>query len=247
MIPPSQHEVEERAILDRLRWLDPRFEPGLWKRANPPNPDFYRDCGSTITGLEITRFHKSGEVVKKKEAEEERILNAACECYASNHEIYLSVRVHWNASFFPDRSVRKLITDHLCKVVCANIPVPGQRISIDPCEVPPPDIPEGIDLLQVDRLLEYTLNFWTSSRAAFVPEITPLDIQGVINLKSQKRRKYSSTFDQLWLLIVGEGTAPSSHGNPSDEMVSHAYHGQFDKVFLASFMPPRIIELKLET
>lgn len=245
MSRPTKHCDEELAILERIHLIKHDFPQGKWKSDVPPEPDLYLDSDNSRIGLELTRLFKLGQDLKHKESEEEYILSEAKDCYARREQIPLNVRVYWSHRSKPKKIVRLLIAQHLCKIVIANVPAVGQRISIDACDEPMPDLPQGIDKIEIDRFFEYNFHFWNSPRAAFVPDLIPDDIQEILALKSKKYRNYDGPCSELWLLIVSEGLSPSSFGSPTKELITHEYQGCFNKLFFASLMPPQVIELNL--
>jgi len=244
--PNTRTREVERAIIERIQLFHEPLRIGTFEPQDPPEPDFHITSHKAPIGLELTRFFPLGENRKRQESEQDHIVALAREIYAGRGLPVLNVRVNWDYSYLPTKRDRGSIPESLAAIVSDNAPSIGGQIKIDLCDEPMPVLPPGVNSVDIDRMFDYEFHLWQSPRYEFVPDIHSDEIQSVIDLKSKKFSKYNGPCDEIWLLIVAEGFAPSSFGRPTDELKAHKYQGRFQRAFFATLLPPQVIDLNVK-
>lgn len=107
--------------------------------------------------------------------------------------------------------------------------------------------PDAVTNLSLRVPLRNDIEFWTVARNSMVPRLTPEYLQEPIDRKNKKIGNYQGNYAQMWLLLVSQGSEPSSHFDLefSCEAIEHTYKSHFDRVFLMESFSGTIIPLKI--
>ena len=82
-------------------------------------------------------------------------------------------------------------------------------------------------------------------RGAFVPTLTPPELQQIMCNKEAKVPSYRQQCREVWLLIVACGFEPSTHTDFGSEVESHEFETTFDRVFFLHHADEYVAELRL--
>jgi hypothetical protein len=99
--------------------------------------------------------------------------------------------------------------------------------------------------LSIDRRMNFSKNSWTSVRAAWVPTLTPLQLQKVVRNKEAKATSYRQQCREVWLLIVARGLEPSTHVDLGSEVEGYQFRSGFDRVFFLHHANKYVAELRV--
>jgi hypothetical protein len=80
-------------------------------------------------------------------------------------------------------------------------------------------------------------------RAAFVPTLTPSELQQIMRSKEAKVPSYRQQCSEVWLLIVARGFEPSTFGDLGSEVEAHEFETAFDRVFFLHHADEYVAEL----
>jgi hypothetical protein len=80
-------------------------------------------------------------------------------------------------------------------------------------------------------------------RGAFVPTLTPSELQKIMRDKEAKIPTYRRQCGAVWLLIVARGFEPSTFGDLGPEVEGHQFESDFDRVFFLHHANEYVAEL----
>jgi len=208
----------------------------------PPEPDVAL-VGNRTIGLEITRVH-TDVTLKPIEAVQDRIVYRACEIYTGLNQPPVSVRCAWFGAPPHPKPLHESFANTFAQWVSSNIPAFGKWHTYDSCELPDPCLPEGVDYVTIDRMVQYERSHWSNVRSGFVPEVSLVSLVERISAKNTKPTQYKRHYDELILLLVLEGRGQSSFGSTSPKILDACYKSAFDRIFLINFLEMKLSELQ---
>jgi hypothetical protein len=233
----------ELHLFDEFRRLWPGLTFTRIEQPEPPAPDILADFQGSRIGIEITRHIREPE--KRRESEEERIIEMALCQYQATGKPTVGVSVHWVTHEPRPRSDRKALSDALASVVAQNVPRFGTWCDLDWSSLPEP-LASSVHHLSIDRLINYTANDWRLPRAGWFPSVQVDHIRTAIATKESGFDGYQQYCGAAWLLISSEGFGPSSWCEVADETHQERYTTRFGRVFFLATHPKRIVELLVQ-
>jgi hypothetical protein len=244
----SDKKVRELKFLNEVRQIYPAFPVG--EITVFESPDFLIRKDTEIIGVEIVDYIRGENKEKSTERRNEvlwkKIANAAKESFESKHNIPLVIHFHWNQHHF----LRKSEVLHLAKdvVLLVENHIPTQLFE---------DIRVGADELD-GTLLENVIHFITITRVrndkqslwGFISsgwiEVQSMEIQHLIDAKSDKVQEYLRLCDDIWLIIVADGQFISSNIDLPEATTSNVYRSMFEQVLLYDRINKCIFQLRLQ-
>ena len=157
----------------------------------------------------------------------------------------MAVHVLWH----PNQALRSRripeLTADLTDLVLEHLPEPGHEAAIRRPHPAWRSLPQEVASLWVDRRINFSKNLWTSVRGAFVPTLTPPELQKIMRDKVAKVPADRRQCREVWLLIVARGFEPSTHVDIGSEVESYRYESGFDRVFFLHHANESVAELRL--
>ena len=240
-------KARERAYLERFREKFADFPEG--EVVSFEHPDFLIKTQSRRIGIELTEYHVQepdegwGSPMRAQEGPEDKVLRTASAQYQSKGLPAVAVHVHWNShQVFSSRRVQELAAD-LADLVQGNLPEPGHEAAIRHPHPAWRSLPQEVASLRIDRRINLSKNLWTSVHGAFVPTLTPSELQKIMRGKEAKVPTYRRQCREVWLLIVARGFEPSTHVDIGSEGESYRYESGFDRVFFLHHANEYVAEL----
>jgi hypothetical protein len=245
---PELQKAMERAYLQRFRENFADFPEG----AILPNehPDFLVETRRGHVGIELIEYHVQepdegrGSTTRAREGTEDKVLRMAAEQYRSKSLPPVVVSVLWHPHQALDsRRIPELAID-LADLVQENLPEAGRSVTIRDRHHPlRRSLPQEVASLTVVRRNSISKGSWTPVRAAFVPTITPPDLQRIMLSKEAKAPSYLQHCREVWLLIVARGSEPSTFGEIGPEVEGYRFDSGFDRVFFLHYFDGSVSEL----
>jgi len=232
----------ELHLFDEFRRLSPELTLTRIEQPEPPAPDILADFRGSRIGIQITRH--IDETEKRRESEEEGILEMARHQYQATGKPNVGVSVHWVTYEPRPRSDRRPLSEALVSVVAQNVPQLGAWCDLDWSSLPEP-LASTVHHIRIDRLIEYSESDWRLPRAGWFPTVQPDHIRSAIVTKEAGFDGYLRYCDAVWLLIASEGFGPSSWCKVSDE-TGEAYRTRFSRIFFLATHPKEVIELPIQ-
>lgn len=233
----------ELHLFDEFRRLSSGLTFTRIEQSEPPAPDILADFQGSRIGIEVTRHIREPE--KRRESEEERMIEIALRRYQASGKPTVGVSVHWVKHERRPRSDRKPMSDALASVVAQNVPRLGTWCDWDWSSLPEP-LASSVDHLRIDRLIDYTENDWRLLRAGWFPSVQVDHIRAAIATKESGFDGYKQYCDAALLLIASEGFGPSSWCEVPDETRQERYTTRFGRVFFLATHPKQSIELLVQ-
>jgi hypothetical protein len=243
-------KAKERAYLERFRENLADFPKG--EVVSFERPDFLIKTQSRWIGIELTEYHVQepddgwGSPMRAREGTEDKVLRTASAQHQSRGLPAVAVHVRWNShQVFSSHRVRELATD-LADLVQEHLPEPGHEAAIRRRHHPAwRSLPQEVTSLSIDRRINFSKNSWTSVRGAFVPTLTPAELQQIMRTKEVKVPSYQQQCREVWLLIVARGFEPSTFGDLGPEVEGYWFKSGFDRVFFLHHADEYVAELRV--
>ena len=172
-----------------------------------PEPDIIAVRGGEQLGVEITSFHRRGEM--RNEREEALVVERAAVIYEQSGAPKLAATVMWAPHYKVEKRLREKLARELAAVVAAHAPDAGQWKHLS-WPVFSEELTRAVDHIFVERLIKYSESLWTASGGGVVPEWDVASLQAEIDRKNAKPAHYQAAYHETWLLIVSAFGAPSA-------------------------------------
>ena len=105
-------------------------------------------------------------------------------------------------------------------------------------------LPVWIDSITITRFPELPQALFFAPRSEWISTIDAADLQQTIDRKAERLRGYLKACDEVWLLMVEEGSDPSNTLEMSDELWNDVYDFRgFARLFVFRGTNERIVEL----
>jgi hypothetical protein len=212
-----------------------------YESQSPPEPDVIAWRGERTFGIEITNFHRRHE--KRKESEEDRILEAALELYDRSNGPELLLHLMWAPHFTVRKKDRELLAEKIAALALRYFPAPRCWLTLDWRNFDH-DLMTVIDNISMYGMFKGWRSLWSAARGRFVPEWDVAHLQNEINRKKGKPRRYRNPYKEIWLLIVSPFGAASSWMEMNDEVRNTQFVSSFHRTFLLSSFPLEVVELR---
>jgi hypothetical protein len=241
-------KARERAYLERFRENFADFPEG--EVVSFEHPDFLVKAKPRWIGIELTEYHVQepdkgrGSPMRALEGTEDKVLRTASEQYQSKGLSPVVVSVLWHPHQALDRRRIPELAADVANLVQEHLPETGHSVTIrGRLHAARRSLPQEVASLTVVCLKSISKNSWTSVRGAFVPTLTPPELQQIMWNKEAKVPSYRQQCREVWLLIVARGFEPSTHVDIGSEVESYRYESGFDRVFFLHHANEYVAEL----
>lgn len=243
----NEKKALERSFLDEVRPIYPNFPFGA--TAETEQPDFLIFGQSHITGVEVVRYvrgqgkDRGGSADRRNDALRQQITVEARRKFELSHSGPLMIHFLWH----PGRHLRKRDV-HEIAAEAANIVEQSKphalfdktRIADD--ELLDTALGEFVSSIMVTRVRNERQVLWSSIDAGFV-SVSPSELQQLIALKNAKVPDYLRRCDEVWLLIVADGSYISSTADLPEDIHGVRFPSLFRKVLFYDRPDRRIVTL----
>jgi len=212
-----------------------------YQSQRPPEPDIIAWKGGRQFGIEITNFHRESE--KRRESEEDRILEAALELYNRGNGPALLLHAMWTHHFIAHKKDREQIAEKIAALALRHHPAPDSWVTLDWHQFDH-DLMTVVDHISMYGMPKASVGHWSAARGRFVPQWNVIQLQSQIDRKNDKTKQYRKPYFEVWLLIVSPFGTPSAWMEVGEEIRNARFVSSFDKVFLLSSFPLAVVELR---
>jgi hypothetical protein len=95
------------------------------------------------------------------------------------------------------------------------------------------DLPFWLDRVSITTREPDPQNFWTAQKCAWIPELSPIEIQKEIRKKEAKLLSYLEKCSSAWLVLMSQvGQGLGTHVKFSTDVWSHRYESLFEQVWI---------------
>ena len=229
-------KAREWAYLQRFRENLADFPEG--EVVPSEHPDFLIMAQPRWIGIEITEYHVGepdehrGSSMRAQEGTEDKVLRRASEQHRSKGLPPVVVSLLWNPHQALSPRRKQELAAVLADLVQEHLPETGHSVHIHRRRHPAGrSLPQEVASLTVVRRRSISRNLWTSVRGAFVPTLTPPELQQIMWNKEAKVLSYRQQSREVWLLVVARSFEPSTHIDFGSEVEVHEFETIFDRVF----------------
>jgi hypothetical protein len=211
-------------------------------------PDFLVNTRHRYLGIEHTQFvresdNPTGSRMRARESTEDKVLRLASIAHESRGLPPVWINVLWSLHGLPASSRVPELASVLADLVEVYLPNQDGEVSIRHPHPAWRSLPQEVSSLSIRRKEIFTKNLWVSTRASFIPTLTPLDLQKRIQEKEDKVSSYREKCSQVWLLIVANGLEPSTFCKLAPEIEGFRFETDFDRVFFLHYADELVVEL----
>jgi hypothetical protein len=138
---------------------------------------------------------------------------------------------------------REQLSKEIADFVCNNIPLPASYHTFHPQDSDS-TFPNHIHAITIGRFSVLTKHHFNVPSADWAQKDFSAEIQQAIDSKNQKRIHYNDSCSEHWLLIVSDGSGPSSFFDLSGGTREAMFESQFDRNFFMEAFSRIYWELK---
>lgn len=251
MTTTTQKE-RELWFVKRAHELWPAFPEGKITQPDPPAPDAVVIGADFRNGFEVTellwdRKEVGGSKIRAVESIRQQIVLAANRIWDEQRLPPISASVLW----LHDHAVSKVeVATHasdLVRVVASHIPASSDYLHLAYPHPAWKELPKTVVSILLRRLNKSAISSWTVSGGGAVPDLAgaAAAIQQAVSAKERKIEGYRRYCDQLWLLVVAEGTHQGSYIAIDPEDEPPTVFSSFDRVLLLSVIHGSVLELPI--
>ncbi len=230
----------------RFRQNLPAFPDGMI--CGGEAPDFLVNTRHGYVGVEHKQsFRESdnpdGSRMRAGENKEDKVLRLASSRYEASGLPPVWVNVLWSLQNRPTASRVHELANDLAVLVEACLSEQGGEVAIKHRHPAWGSLPPEVSYLSIRSNEIFSTNLWVSTRGAFIPTLTPFDLQKRIEEKEGKITSYRQKCSQVWLLIVANGFESSTFGELAPEIQEFSFETSFDRVFFLHHADEFVVEL----
>lgn len=237
----------------RELFLLERFIPQLIEQVeysleqpDPPLPDVIIEAGGRKIGIELTELIIN-DSEKRKEVIQESVLKEAQKEFEERYALPLHVTVSFTDSLEDKGLKKKLVAEHLAEIIIHQISQIKDELknqesfSINLNRLNN----QYFHSISIFYLSKLTIPCWSPLNSFWVPELPHIYIQEVITQKSKKVKGYLSGCEEVWLLILENGS-PSSYFDNYENVESIVFESAFSKTIIGRIPQEDLINLKVK-
>lgn len=220
----------EFLYLSRFQGLCPNFPRG--EICPDEQPDFRVKGANGDVGIEVTDFYRemSSHIrppLQARESARHKIKEKAKRIYDQKGLPSLYVHVHFDFGFHCEKSAVCAFAERLAHL--AERSVREQKAHWiwrrDEIQL------NGVHSLSIQRT-KLAKSYWSAPLASFVPEVSPAQLQSILDKKSNLCAQYRKKCGKVWLVIVMNRFDPASFAVIPQRISDHPFAHDFDSVFL---------------
>lgn len=229
----KEKKIHERKHFDLFRKVCDCIPDGVIEESDPL--DFLIHSNKFILGIEHTEYFekdKSGFAFSKKDESLQDSVSNSLGPYCNHIGLPPTIlSISWKPKKpLTSSRVKPLIHD-IARLVSINIPEEGKFISLSSRNIKGNEFPSELIGLSIYRSAKNDSTSVSKTRGAFENTIKTDELKNIIAEKKKKLPLYRNKCNEVWLLIVAEGIAPSSITKLESAIYNYSFNSQFDRIF----------------
>ncbi len=213
---------------------------------NPPAPDLlFKEC---ILGIEVTEYllgqGKAGSQSRRLENVRRRIVSGAQSEYESHTHYCLQVSVLWATDDCPAKREEKVVAQAIARIVASRTSENQRLVRVGWEQFADPIVERYVAEVSIYLIGERGRSCWSSGATIWSWEAEPR-IQAALDQKESKLRQYRKICDEIWLLMVADGSWLSSRFFPNETFEQAVFNSSFDRAFLLDTTKSDVHEIRL--
>lgn len=245
----KEKKIHERKHFDLFRKACYCIPDGVIEESDPL--DFLIHSDQSILGIEHTEYFekdKSGFAFSKKDENlQDRVKNSLGPHCNQIGLLPTILGISWkpNKPLISSR-VKPLIYE-IGKLVSVNMPGEGKIVFLNSKNFKGNKFPSELIGLSIYRSIKIDSTSVSATRGAWEIPIKIDELKNIITEKEKKLTLYRDKCDEVWLLIVAEGIAPSSIATLDSSVYNYYFDSQFDRIFFFDlYNNYKVTELKID-
>ncbi|WP_434381536.1 hypothetical protein [Melittangium boletus] len=200
------------------------------RSGHPPAPDFLITRPSGELGIELTSLSSD-----RRELEERRRMAVLTgqSIYQQNGNPDVIVGIHWLGDAFPEGVSTTLIGRKIARLVESAVQsLSGDSVDLEWGELKENGLDDVFDKIRVKMAPRGVRGHWFTPDAASISISAGADfIKKCVSKKEKKIPEYRKFCDEVWLLLVAEGTSISRTFD-IESLSSLVLESNFDRIYL---------------
>lgn len=235
----------ERLHLEQFRRLLEDFPTGNIIECDPL--DFIVSTEGTRIGIEHTEYFREPgpgpSRMKMQESMQNRVCCLVRSLYDKEGKPHLNILLSWHPNVSPlGKPDVRATAEKATAMVLANIPNENDSVTIDDSCA----LPDGLLSILLFRKQGLRATSIGNLRSAGDHSISPDEIRNILLRKEGRLSLYkANNCNEIWLLIVAEGAAPSSLAALDPSTRGIAFCSGFDRVYFYDALNSSIMRLNL--
>lgn len=243
----KEKKIHERKHFDLFLKACDCIPDGVIEESDPP--DFLIHSDKSILGIEHTEYFekdKSGFAFSKKDERLQDRVSNSLGPYCNHIGIPPTIlNISWKPKKPLTSSRVKPLIYNIAKLININMPEEGKIVFLSLRNIKGNEFPSELIGLSIYRSTKIDSTSVSTTRGAWENIIKTDELKNIIDEKEKKLPLYRDKCDEVWLLIVAEGLAPSSITELESEIYNYSFNSQFDRIFFFDlYNYNKVIELK---
>jgi hypothetical protein len=243
----------EQFHLDLFGRLQPEALPGVPVLADPPAPDALLFLPDKTRGIELTTFlwdatSPTGSPARALHSLRKQVMEHAAQLWDSQQQPAVDVSLIWNVRQCLLGSDVKTVSEQLVDLIARHVPDIDAHLTIAHPAPMWKELPKHTAAVFVARPAWLTKSIWDFSQAGSVPHLRDTfgRLQKILDEKDPKIPGYRKRCDEVYLLIVADGTTMQSLVViDEDEVPIHSLVSSFDAAYFLSVTYQRVLKLSI--
>jgi len=237
----------ERLFLKEVTSIFPYFPSGTI--TDSEQPDFLISTGDKVIGVELVDYvrgqNKGDSLYRRNEILWQRVADAARAVFESQHSEPLMVHFHWHSHRHPRQSEVSAMANKAASVIENHIPVGlFDMIQIEHEQMGDGKLAYYAHSIHVTRTRNKEQVLWSFNNAGFI-SVPASELQELIESKDTKVTEYLRKCDEVWLVIVADGSQISSNAELHQDVIDHDYSSDFTNILFYDRLHKNVFQLKV--
>lgn len=246
----SDQVERELAHLLAFKEAHLRFPEGdIPREDRNSKPDFRVVSPERVIGIEHTEiYHEQGGrgiPLQARGTYMERITRIAQEIYQSRDNPPVSVWPHFTTNARLGVGNVDNLAEELAEIVEHNLPEKNSSVELKQSWSSSDPLPRQFSAIQILRYGDGQPP-WFPPMVGAEPEVPTSYIQKRVQDKNAKVAEYRGRCDEVWLLMVIDGSRPSTFLDVAGGALSSVYESRFDRTYLFGFQQKQVHELRTD-
>lgn len=239
----------ERLFLEEVTSIFPYFAGETI--TDSEHPDFLISICDKVIGVELVDYvrgqDKGDSPYRRNEILWQRVADVARAVFESQHREPLMVHFLWHSHRHLRKSEVDAMANEAASVIENHIPVKlFDVIQIDHEQIGNRELAHYARSIRITRTREKEQVLWSFINAGFI-SVPANELQSLIESKDVKVTEYLRKCDEIWLLIVADGSQISSNAELHQDVIDHDYSSDFTNILFYDRLSKNVFQLKVHT
>lgn len=241
-------KARERLFLKEVTTIFPYFPNGTV--IDSEQPDFLISVNQKIIGVELVDYvrgqNKGDSSYRRNEVLWQRVTDKAKVVFETQHAEPLMVHLHWYKHKHLHQSEVNPLANEIATIIKNHIPVGlFDTIQIKNKEMGNGRLSFYAHGIHVTRTRNKEQSLWSFINSGFI-SVPVTELQELINNKDIKVTEYLKKCDEVWLVIVADGSQISSNVDLHQDVIEHDYNTDFTNILFYNRLNRSVMQLRVK-